>query len=257
MNHCKKRIKSQQWYKDGWNLLVKIYKKIHNNLLPIKTGYAAIGNLLNCLINDINADPSFNKIQFLLIRDRIETKNSSFYFDSKLDIKYTELNYIYKEWYFAYGIKGDLLGMCKPRDNNYNNYKNGAPPRYDDWSTPAGAYTHNQRHQHNHNNHWNNGHHQYHQYHPYYQYHQQHQQQRQRNHWYGAHQHHHNQYSREQQRNGAHPPPPPPLEKGVISIGIIIVVIHHHHVDEQVEEVMDIIVVVIHNDQVKTNTVIT
>ena len=116
---------------------MRFYKKIQNNLLPKKTAYAAIGTLLNCLINNTNTDPVFNKSNLFFITNKIEDKNSSFYTRSKLDIKYTELNYVYKDWYFAYGIKGDPSGICKPRDNNYNhnhqhnheyNHRSGAHP---------------------------------------------------------------------------------------------------------------------------------
>jgi hypothetical protein len=114
-------IKSQQWYKDGYNLIVRFYKKIQNNLLPKNTGYAAIGTLLNCLVNDTNADPILNKTDFFFVYARIESKYSPFYEKSKLGIKYTELNYIYSEWYYAYGIQADLTGACKPRNNNHSN----------------------------------------------------------------------------------------------------------------------------------------
>ena len=133
LSHCEQIIKSQQWYKDGYNLIVRFYKKIQKNLLPKKTAYAAIGTLLNCLINNTNVDPVLNKSNLFFINNYLENKNSSFYTKSKLDIKYIELNYIYKEWYFAYGFKGDPSGICKPRDNNYNhnhqyNYSSGAHP---------------------------------------------------------------------------------------------------------------------------------
>ena len=193
LSHCEEIIKSQQWYKDGWNLIVRFYKKIQNNLLPKKTAYAAIGTLLNCLINNTNTDPVFNKSNLFFITNKIEDKNSSFYTRSKLDIKYTELNYVYKDWYFAYGIKGDPSGICKPRDNNYNhnhqhnheyNHRSGAhppPPRSEHhYNFRSGAYPPPPP----------QGGHQY-------------------NYWSGAHppppqgRHQYNYW------NGAHPPPPP------------------------------------------------
>ena len=110
LNHCTKKIKNKYWYVDGWSLLFGIHKKIHDNLLPKNTGYASIGHLLNCLVNNTDADPIFNSTQLILIHERLQNKDSSFYFKSKLDTKYKYFNYLYKEWYFAYGKKGGPYG---------------------------------------------------------------------------------------------------------------------------------------------------
>ena len=110
---CAKR-KNQDWYIEGWNLLVSIYSKIHNNLLSKNEGYSAIGKLLNCLVNFTNIDPIFDKNILNLLHDRIKNKNSVFYIMSRLDDKYHDLNDLYKDWYFVYGKKGDPNGIYRP-----------------------------------------------------------------------------------------------------------------------------------------------
>ena len=112
---CAKR-KNQDWYNEGWNLLVSINSKIHNNLLSKNEGYSAIGKLLNCLVNFSNIDPIFDKILLNYIHNtiRLKNKNSSFYIMSRLDEKYYDLSDLYKEWYFVYGKKGDPNGIYKP-----------------------------------------------------------------------------------------------------------------------------------------------
>ena len=110
---CAKR-KNQDWYNEGWNLLVSIHSKIHNNLLSKNEGYSAIGKLLNCLVNFTNIDPIFDKNTLNLLHDRIKNRNSSFYIMSRLDVKYHDLNDLYKDWYFVYGKKGDPNGIYRP-----------------------------------------------------------------------------------------------------------------------------------------------
>ena len=58
-SHCAQTNRDVRWYRDGWDLIVQIYKNIHANIIPTTTGYAAIGHMLNCLVNNIDADPIY------------------------------------------------------------------------------------------------------------------------------------------------------------------------------------------------------
>ena len=81
LNNCKKTNKNDQWYADGWNLLVKLHRKIHNNQLPKKKGYASIGHLFNCLINDVDENPVSNMKSVITIRVGLQIKDNQDFVD--------------------------------------------------------------------------------------------------------------------------------------------------------------------------------
>ena len=61
-SHCKKTNKNDQWYADGWYLLVKLRRQMHNNKITKNEGYGSIGLLLNCLTRNVTVNPIKYKI---------------------------------------------------------------------------------------------------------------------------------------------------------------------------------------------------
>ena len=103
--HCNKTNKNLKWYENGYTLIVKIYYRIHNNLVSKSIGYATLGYLFNCLINKTNSDPVNSRSYLQNIYNIINNPHASFWLNSNL-VKYRPyMLIIFNEWMNIYAKK--------------------------------------------------------------------------------------------------------------------------------------------------------
>lgn len=106
--HCNKTNKNFKWYEDGYTLIVKIYYRIHNNLVSKSIGYATLGYLFNCLINKTTFDPVNSHSYLQNIFNTLNNPHSSFWLNNNLGNYRTYLRMIFNEWMNIYAKKTQL-----------------------------------------------------------------------------------------------------------------------------------------------------